>query len=217
MVSTVPLASNFLVPNATFFVELLAFAIMLFILAKFVIPPINKAMTDRQNAIRKEFAELEDAQADARAAEKDFKEQLAQARHEAARIREDAREQGAAIIAEMRTQAQEESDRILKHARAQLEAERSQAVQSLRNEVGTMATTLAGRIVGEALEDDDRRGRTVERFIRALEEESAGSPRPESQRDSQPASQQQSQTESQSGSPSGSTSTSASGSTSGVS
>jgi F-type H+-transporting ATPase subunit b len=171
MASSVPLASNFLVPNGTFVVELIAFAIIVFILARYVIPPINKAMTDRQNQIRKQFADLDEAQADARAAEKDFREQLAQARHEAARIREDAREQGAAIIAEMRTQAQEESERILKHARAQLEAERSQAVQSLRNEVGSMATTLAGRIVGESLEDDDRRARTVERFISALEDE----------------------------------------------
>ena len=173
----IPLAepSNFLVPNATFFVELIAFAILVFILAKYVIPPINRAMTARQNQIRKEFSELDKAQADARAAEKDFKEQLATARHDAARFREEAREQGAAIIADMRQQAQEESERILKHARAQLEAERSQAVQSLRNEVGSMATTLAGRIVGESLEDDDRRSRTVERFISALEEESASS------------------------------------------
>lgn len=165
-----PLESNFLVPNGTFVVELIAFAIMVFILAKYVIPPINKAMTDRQNAIRKEFADLESAQSDARTAEKEFKDQLAEARHEAAKIREDAREQGASIIAEMRRAAQEESDRILKHARAQLEAERAQAVQSLRTEVGSMATTLAGRIVGESLEDDDRRARTVERFIASLEE-----------------------------------------------
>jgi len=173
--SPVPLASNFLVPNGTFVVELIAFAIILFILAKYIVPPVNKAMTDRQNQIRKEFADLETAQSDARAAEKEFRDQLAQARHEAAKIREDAREQGAAIIAEMRQQAQEESDRILRHARAQLEAERSQAVQSLRSEVGTMATTLAGRIVGESLEDDDRRARTVERFIIALEEDSSPS------------------------------------------
>lgn len=201
---SVPLAtdSNFLVPNATFFVELIAFAIMVYILAKYVIPPINKAMTDRQNAIRKEFADLETAETDAREAEKKYKDLQADARHEAAKIREDAREQGAAIIAEMRTQAQEESERILKHGRAQLEAERSQAVQSLRNEVGTMATTLAGRIVGEALEDDDRRARTVERFISALEAESAGTGSGD-----QPAD----------GQSSGSTAASGSASTSGVS
>jgi F-type H+-transporting ATPase subunit b len=174
-VAAVPLASNFLVPNATFLVELVAFAIMLFVLGKYVVPPINKAMTDRQNAIRKEFADLEEAEEDARKAEKEYKDQLADARHDAARIREEAREQGAAIIADMRKQAQEESERILRHGRAQLEAERSQAIQSLRNEVGSMATALAGRIVGESLEDDDRQARTVERFITALEDESRAS------------------------------------------
>jgi F-type H+-transporting ATPase subunit b len=170
---TVPLASNFLVPNATFIVELIAFAIIFWILAKYVVPPINKAMTDRQNAIRKEFADLEVAQADARDAEKKYRDELADAKHEAAQIREDARQQGAAIVADMRSQAQEESDRILRHGRAQLEAERAQAVAALRNEVGSMATELAGRIVGESLEDDDRQARTVERFISALENESA--------------------------------------------
>jgi F-type H+-transporting ATPase subunit b len=172
----VPMATNnFLVPNGTFWVELVAFAIMVFILARYVIPPINRAMTARQEAIRKEFADLEAAQADARAAEKEYRDQLADAKHEAARIREDAREQGAAIIADMRKQAQDEADRILRHARAQLEAERAQAVAALRTEVGSMATELAGRIVGESLEDDDRRARTVERFIAALEQESSAS------------------------------------------
>jgi F-type H+-transporting ATPase subunit b len=170
---TVPLASNFLVPNATFIVELIAFAIILYALARWVIPPINKAMVQRQNAIRKEFADLEQAQADARKAEKDYKDQLADARHAAANIREEARQQGAAIIADMRNQAQDESERILRHGRAQLEAERAQAVAALRNEVGRMATDLAGRIVGESLEDDDRQARTVERFISALEQENA--------------------------------------------
>nr|MBA2774298.1 F0F1 ATP synthase subunit B [Nocardioidaceae bacterium] len=93
-----------------------------------------------------------------------------EARHEASRIREQAREEGAAIIAEMREHAQAESQRILQHAHLQVEAERRQVVQQLRTQVGTMATTLAGRIVGESLEDDERRDRTVERFIASLED-----------------------------------------------
>ena len=56
--------SNFLVPNGTFFVELFAFAIMVWILAKFVIPPINKAMTARQEAIRQQFADLDQAKSE---------------------------------------------------------------------------------------------------------------------------------------------------------
>ncbi len=68
--------NNFLVPNATFLVELLAFAIMLLILGRYVIPPINRAMTARQDAIRKEFAEADEAKKNAREAEEEFKAQI---------------------------------------------------------------------------------------------------------------------------------------------
>ena len=166
-----PLESNFLVPNGTFFVELFAFLLILFILGKYVIPPINKAMTARQDAIRKQFADLDQAKADAKSAEDEFRAQIADARHEAARIREEAREQGAAIIAEMREQAQTEANRIVEHAHTQIDADRQHAVTSLRAEVGSLATDLAGRIVGEALEDQARQSRVVERFLADLEAE----------------------------------------------
>jgi F-type H+-transporting ATPase subunit b len=168
-VAITPMESNFLVPNGTFFVELAAFALLLFLLAKYVIPPINRAMTSRQEAIRTEFAQLDEAKSEAHAAEEEFKAQIADARHEAARIREEAREQGAAIIAEMREQAQSEAARIVEHAHAQIEADRKAAVASLRTEVGTLATTLAGRIVGESLEDEVRQRRVVDRFLTELE------------------------------------------------
>jgi F-type H+-transporting ATPase subunit b len=179
-VANVPLplaekTNNFLVPNGTFFVELFAFAIIVYILAKYVIPPINRAMTARQEAIREQFADLDHAKADAKAAEEEFRAQIADARHEAARIREEAREQGAAIIAEMREQAQAEAARIVEHAHNQLEADRQQAVTSLRAEVGSLATELAGRIVGEALEDEARQSRVVDRFLSELEAEKTGS------------------------------------------
>ncbi|HWM72521.1 MAG TPA: F0F1 ATP synthase subunit B [Nocardioides sp.] len=176
----VPMESNFLVPNGTFLVEVFAFLIILFIVGRYIIPPINKAMTGRQEAIRKEFADLEEAKSEANEAKEEFTSQIADARHEAARIREEAREQGSAIIAELREQAQTEANRIVEHAHAQIQAERQQALTSLRAEVGTLATTLAGRIVGESLEDDDRSGRVVDRFLADLEtletSKAAGSP-----------------------------------------
>jgi F-type H+-transporting ATPase subunit b len=165
----VPMESNFLVPNATFLVELAVFALLFFLLAKYVVPPINRAMMARQDAIRNQFADLDQAKQDANEAEEKFKAQLADARHEAAKIREDAREQGAQIIAEMREQAQAEAGRIVEHAHAQISAERQHAVTSLRAEVGALATALAGRIVGESLEDDERSGRVVDRFLADLE------------------------------------------------
>jgi F-type H+-transporting ATPase subunit b len=160
---------NFLVPNATFFVELAAFLLLFYLLARFVIPPINRAMTARQEAIRNQFAELDEAKADARQAEEKYKAQTADARKQAGKIREEAREQGDQIVAEAREQAQVEAKRIVDHGHAQLEAERKQALASLRSEVGTLATELASRIVGESLEDDERANRVVDRFLADLE------------------------------------------------
>jgi F-type H+-transporting ATPase subunit b len=169
LMPTTNLASNFLVPNGTFFVELITFIVILWVLAKWVVPRISAAMAQRQDAITREFSQLEEARTNAEATEKEYREQLAEARHEAAQLREKAREEGAAIIAEMREKAQSESARILKNAQSQLEAEKQQVIAQLRTEVGAMATGLAGRIVGESLEDEARQRRTVERFIAELE------------------------------------------------
>jgi F-type H+-transporting ATPase subunit b len=167
--TVVPLATNFLVPNATFIAEVIAFGVIIWVLAKYIIPPINKAMAERQEAIRQQFADLEEAEDDARKAEADYKEQLNNAKHEAARIREEAREQGAQIVQEAREKAQTEGERIIEHAHAQIEADRKAAVASLRRDVGSLATTLAGQIVGESLEDDERSSRVVDRFLVDLE------------------------------------------------
>ena len=100
---------------------------------------------------------------------KKYNEQLSDARGEAAKIREDARVQGAAIIEELRTKAQEESARITAAAVAAIEAERQQALNSLRNEVGALATDLASKIVGEVLDDQVRQSRIVDRFLSDME------------------------------------------------
>ena len=149
--------------------SLIVFAILFFIVRKYVVPNFEKAYAERTAAIEGglQAAETKQAEADAKLAE--LEKQLGDARHEAARIREDAREQGAAIIAEMRQQAQAEAARIVEHAHTQIEAERQQAVTSLRAEVGSLATGLAGRIVGESLDDEARQSRVVERFLADLE------------------------------------------------
>jgi F-type H+-transporting ATPase subunit b len=148
---------------------LVVFGLLFLAVRRWVVPTFEKTFADRTSAIEGglKAAETKQAEADAKLAE--LEQQLGEARHEAARIREEAREQGAAIIAEMREQAQTESARIVEHGKAQIEAERQQAVASLRAEVGTLATGLAGRIVGESLDDDDRSSRVVERFLSELE------------------------------------------------
>lgn len=149
--------------------SLVVFAILYFLVTKFVVPNFEKAYADRAAAIEGGIEEAQAAQKEAHAALEQYTKQLADARHEAAAIREEAREQGAQIVAEMREQAQAESERIVSAAQAQIAAERQQAVAQLKTEVGGMATELAGRIVGESLADTDAQRRTVQRFIDELE------------------------------------------------
>ena len=172
---------NPLIPHPVEIVlSLVVFGLLYLAIKKYVVPNFETVFAERTAAIEGgiKAAETKQAEADAKMAE--LERQLGEARHEAARIREEAREQGAAIIAEMREQAQAEAGRIVDHGRAQIEAERQQAVASLRAEVGTLATGLAGRIVGESLEDEARQSRVVERFLADLENadaSEAGAPR----------------------------------------
>ncbi len=99
-----------------------------------------------------------------------YKAQLAEARHEAARLRQEATEQGTAIIQEMKAEGQRQREEIIAAGHAQIEADRKSASASLRQDVGKLATDLAGKLVGESLEDTARQSRTIDRFLDELEE-----------------------------------------------
>ena len=87
----------------------------------------------------------------------------------AARIREQARTDGQAILAELKEQAQSEAARIVANAQTQIEAERSAALVSLRSEVGSLALDLASGVIGESLSDDKKAAAVVDRFLADLE------------------------------------------------
>ncbi|MBK8445840.1 MAG: F0F1 ATP synthase subunit B [Micropruina sp.] len=155
-----------------FVAGIVLFGIIYYVMAKVVVPRFEETYAERAAEIQGGIEKAEMAQAEAAEALERYRDQLAGAREEASTIREEAKTQGAQILAEMRTQAQSEADRILATAKMQIEAERVQAVQSLRTEVGGLATDLAGKIVGESLDDDERARRTVDRFIAELESSS---------------------------------------------
>jgi F-type H+-transporting ATPase subunit b len=161
---------NPLVPHTSeIIVGFIAFSLLYLVLRKAVVPKFEKAFTDRTHAIQGGIERAEQAQLEAQRALAQYTEQLSSAREEAQTLREEARVQGAAIVEELRAKAQEEAGRITAAAHASIEAERQQAVTSLRNEVGALAVELASKIVGEALEDQARQSRVVDRFLDDLE------------------------------------------------
>jgi F-type H+-transporting ATPase subunit b len=167
-------APNPILPNpAELIIGLIAFGILLYIMAKMVVPAFEKLYAERTERIEGGLARAEKAQAEAQALLEQYRAQLAEARAEAARIRDDARLEGRQIVEEMRAAAQAEADRIVAAGQAQLEAQRNQIVAALRAELGTLAVDLAERVVGEALQEEARRRRTVDRFLDELDAVSA--------------------------------------------
>ena len=151
------------------FIGIIFMLLVFLVMWKFIVPAFEKMYEERSSKIEGGLQRAAAAEAKAQAALANYNEQLASAREEAARIREDAKNAGAQVLAEAREKATKESSRILDSGRTQLEAERSTLLAELRGEVGGLATTLAGKIVGESLTDDERANRTVDRFLAELE------------------------------------------------
>jgi F-type H+-transporting ATPase subunit b len=186
---TILAEENVVLPQADeLIIGLVSFFIVFGFLAWKLLPNIRRTLDERTDAIEGGIARAEEAQAEAQRTLEQYRERLAEARHEAARLREEAREQGAAIIAEMREEGQRQRDSIVSAGHAQIEADRKQAFVALRQDLGRLATDLAGRIVGESLADSARQGGTIDRFLDELEARTsaeaeaapaAGSGRPE--------------------------------------
>ncbi|MFD7624607.1 F0F1 ATP synthase subunit B [Streptomyces sp. NPDC059851] len=150
-------------------IGLIAFVIVFGFLAKKLLPNINKVLDERREAIEGGMEKAEAAQTEAQSVLEQYKAQLAEARHEAARLRQEALEQGTALKEELRAEGQRQREEIIAAGHAQIEADRKAASQALRQDVGKLATDLAGKLVGESLEDHARQSRTIDRFLDELE------------------------------------------------
>jgi F-type H+-transporting ATPase subunit b len=162
-------ATNFLLPNATFIAELIAFLLILFIVWRYILPYIQKPMQERQDAIEQQMKDAEEAKQKLAEAESAYQNALKEARSEAAQIRESARAEAQRTIEELRKQAQEEAARIIARGDEQLARQRSAIVRELRGEIGTMAVELSEKIVDQRLSDDAQVRATVDAFIAGLE------------------------------------------------
>lgn len=161
---------NPVIPNVgELLIGTITFAIVAYVLIKYVWPRMEATFQARRDAIEGGIKRAEDAQAEAQRLLGEYRQQLAEARTEAAQIRDNARAEGQRIIEEMRTTAQEESARIVARGEEQLTVQRQQVVRELRSEIGTLATSLAERVVGESLAADPARQRTVDRFLDDLD------------------------------------------------
>ena len=168
-------AGNFLVPNGTLIAQLIAFVIVLGVLWRYVVPPVSKAMSERQAVIKAQLDEGRQAAERLEQAEADYRKAMDEARTTAATIRDQARADAAGIREEMLQQAVQERDRILASGREQLAHERDALARELRASLGELAVELASRILQESLAEEVRQRGTVDRFLAELPDEAAAS------------------------------------------
>ncbi len=134
-----------------------------------VLPGFKKMLDERAKAIEGRLAEAEAAQRSAEERTAFIEAEQAKLRSESSSIREEARSEGAAILAEMKAQAAAEAERLQQTVKSSLEAEREVAQRVLRAEIGELAIELASRIVGQKLQEDAVANKVVDDFIAELE------------------------------------------------
>ncbi|MFF1798514.1 F0F1 ATP synthase subunit B [Kitasatospora sp. NPDC058263] len=146
-------------------VGLICFLLVVRVLGRRVLPRIERLQADRRDATEGGVERAEALHAEADRVYEAYRNELADARHEAARIRQEAAERGAAAIAAAREDGIRERDRLVAEAHARITVDQALAAVALRQDVGELAVDLAGRIVGESLAAVAAERDTVERFF----------------------------------------------------
>ena len=168
-----PIASNFLVPNGTFIVVLLAFILVLTVVGKYVLPPLNKALTERQEQIRGELEAADKAKADAEEADAERRSVLEQARSQARDIVSQAQTTADQIVVDATAEGQAVHDRIVSSAEAEVVIARQAAVEEVTARVGEIVLAAAERVVGREIKASDHQD-LIDEAIAAVRAESTG-------------------------------------------
>ncbi len=150
-------SSNFLVPNGTFIVELVAFIIVLAVIARYVLPPVNRVIKERQTRIEAEMAAADQARQDAAHVEEERRAALEDARRRAREIVEQANRSADQALATATAQGQEEHARILSGAAAEVNQARQRAVDEATAQVGELIMEVVERIIGREVSPEVHR------------------------------------------------------------
>ena len=161
--------SNFLIPNATIFVELVAFIIVLGVVGKYVLPFLNAALKERAEKIRTELEAADTAKSDAAAADTDRRTALEQARSQAREIVATANRTAEQVVTDARAQGQSEYERLLASAEAEVALARQRALEEASAQLGQLVVEVVERIIGREVNAEAHRD-LIDEAVAALGE-----------------------------------------------
>lgn len=156
-----------------FISELVALVVIVYVLWRYVRPPVGEIIRKQKETIQKQVDNAKAAHERLQAAELKYGEAIAEARTEAAKIRDASRADAQRIVEEMREHAQREVERIKQRGQDDLETQRLQVIRELRARIGELTVTTATELVTQHLSDNRRRGSSVDRLLDELEAMSA--------------------------------------------
>jgi F-type H+-transporting ATPase subunit b len=145
-------SSNFLVPDGTFIAELIAFLIILGIIAKYILPPLNRAMQARQEEIRTSLAAADAARAEADETRAQRQEILEEARTKAREIVSAANTTAERSVAQAEDRGQQEYDRLLRAAETEIGLAKQRAVDEVSAQLGALALSVARQVIGREID-----------------------------------------------------------------
>ncbi|HEX6286679.1 MAG TPA: F0F1 ATP synthase subunit B [Acidimicrobiia bacterium] len=147
---------------------IIAFAIVFFFVWRFAVPSINRMLEQRQAAISGQIADAEKAKTEAESLLADYRSQMNQAKAEGNKIIDEARQQGEQVKADIIAKAEAEAEQIRSKAREEAAGEKARALAEAKSQVGDISVDLAGKIVGESLDEQAHRA-LIDRYLADLE------------------------------------------------
>lgn len=160
-------ASNFLIPNGTLVVEIVAFLVVLGVLWRYVLPPVNRAMEKRQEEIRSSLEAAERAKAEADETRAQRQGILEEARDRARQIVANANANAERVKAEAAEQARQEYERLVSSAEAEIALARQRAIDEVSTKVGAMVVSVARQVIGREVDAEAHRA-LIDEAVAAL-------------------------------------------------
>jgi F-type H+-transporting ATPase subunit b len=166
-------AGIFLLPNGTFFIELIVSIILIIAIYKWVLPPINKAMEERQAKIRDSLEAADRARADAEAADDERRAVLEEARHQAREIVAQANRTAEQVRVDAQARGQSEYERIVGNAEMEIDLARQRAIEEAAARMGEIVMEVVERVIGREVNYEAHRD-LIDEAVNALRADTAG-------------------------------------------
>jgi F-type H+-transporting ATPase subunit delta len=154
---------------STFLGQLIGFGVIVWLVWRYVVPPVRKMMVDRQNTVRQQLDDAAAAADRLKEASRAHSKAVEDAAAEAHRVTEEAESDAKHIAEQMRAQADNEAERIKAQGAKHVELLRGQLIRQLRQELGAESVQRAGELVRSYVADSAQQSATVDRFLDNLD------------------------------------------------